>query len=113
MVVSKEDGPIVVLVTVPDESTAALIGRTLVEEHLAACANLVGPIRSIYRWQGAVEDAAEHLMLIKTRASHCAAVQARIQQLHPYEVPEIIALEIKEGLPQYLDWIRESTDRTG
>jgi periplasmic divalent cation tolerance protein len=112
MAFSKDDGSIVVFVTAPDEQTAALIGRTLVEERLAACANLVGPIRSIYRWQGTVEDAAERLILIKTRASHYAALEVRVKQLHPYEVAEIIALEIKEGSPQYLDWIWESTDRT-
>jgi periplasmic divalent cation tolerance protein len=112
MAFSQDNGCIVVFVTAPDEKTTALIGRTLVEERLAACANLIGPIRSIYRWQGAVEDAAEHLMVIKTRASHYAALEVRVKQLHPYEVPEMIALEIKEGSPQYLDWIMESTDRT-
>jgi periplasmic divalent cation tolerance protein len=109
MAVSKN---IVVFVTAPDEQVAALIGRTLVEERLAACANLVSPIRSIYRWQGAVEDGSEHLMLIKTRASHYPALEARVKQLHPYEVPEIIAVEIGHGSSRYLQWIRESTART-
>src|SRR5690348_16012004 len=99
----------VVFVTAGNQETAAAIGRALVEERLAACANLLGPIRSIYRWRGAVEDAGEHLLLIKTRASLFAALQARVKQLHPYEVPEIVALNIEKGLPSYLDWIREST----
>jgi periplasmic divalent cation tolerance protein len=100
---------IVVFVTAATEESAAVIGRALVEEHLAACANLVGPIRSIYRWRDAVEDAPEHLLLIKTRASLYLALQARVKQLHPYEVPEIIAVDIEKGSPPYLDWLREST----
>jgi periplasmic divalent cation tolerance protein len=108
MAVSK-NACIVVFVTAPDEQNAAAIGRALVEEHLAACANLLGPIRSIYRWEGAVEDAPEHLIVIKTRASLFAQLQARVRQLHPYQVPEIVALRIQDGLPQYLRWIGEST----
>jgi periplasmic divalent cation tolerance protein len=100
---------IVVFVTTADEENAAAIGRALVEERLAACANLVGPIRSIYRWQDVVEDAAEHLLIIKTRARLFAALEARIKQLHPYQVPEIIAVKIEKGSAQYLDWIHEST----
>jgi periplasmic divalent cation tolerance protein len=100
---------IVVFVTTADEENAAAIGRALVEERLAACANLVGPIRSIYRWQDTVEDAAEHLLIIKTRARLYAALEARIKQLHPYQVPEIIAVKIEKGSAQYLDWIHEST----
>lgn len=108
MAISK-DYCVVVFVTAPDETTALSIGRMLVEERLAACANLIGPIRSIYRWQGAVEDASEQLLLIKTRANLFAALESRIKQLHPYEVPEIVAIDIQHGSPQYLQWIREST----
>ncbi len=104
---------VVVFVTAPDEQNAAAIGRALVEERLAACANLLGPIRSIYRWEGAVEDAAEQLLVIKTRASRFAALQARVKQLHPYQVPEIVAVPIQDGLPQYLQWIEESTRNAG
>jgi len=111
MAVSK-DSYAIVFVTTANEEDAAAIGRALVEERLAACANLVGPIRSIYRWRDAVEDASKHLLLIKTRASLFPALQARVKQLHPYEVPEIVAVEIKQGSPQYLDWIRESTAQT-
>ena len=111
MAVSK-DSYVIVLVTAANQDDAAAIGRALVDERLAACANLVGPIRSIYRWRDAVEDASEHLLLIKTRASLFPAVQARVKELHSYEVPEIVAVEIKRGSPQYLDWIRESTMQT-
>lgn len=108
MAVRKASGR-VVFVTAPNEETAATIGRALVEERLAACANLVGPIRSIYRWKDAVEDAAEHLLIIKTQASRYAALEKRVKELHPYEVPEIIAVNIESGSPQYLAWIAEST----
>ena len=111
MAVSK-DSYNIVFVTTANEEDAAAIGRALVEERLAACANLVGPIRSIYRWRAAVEDASEHLLLIKTRASLFPALQARVKQLHTYEVPEIVAVEIKQGSPQYLAWIHESTAQT-
>jgi periplasmic divalent cation tolerance protein len=102
---------IVVFVTTADEQNAAAIGRTLVLEQLAACANLIGPIRSIYRWRDAIEDSPEHLMIIKTHAQLFPALQARIKELHPYEVPEIIAVNIEQGSPQYLAWLRESTLR--
>ena len=108
MAVSK-DPYAIVFVTTGTEEDAAAIGRAVVEERLAACANLVGPIRSIYRWRDAVEDATEHLLLIKTRASLFPVLEARVKQLHPYEVPEIVAVEIKRGSLQYLEWMREST----
>ena len=99
----------VVFVTVPNEESAAAIGRALVDERLAACANLIGPIRSIYRWKDNVEDATEHLLIIKTRANLYAALEKRVKELHSYEVPEIIAVKIESGSPQYLAWIHEST----
>jgi periplasmic divalent cation tolerance protein len=107
MAVSKDSFSIV-FITTANEADAAAIGRALVEERLAACANLIGPIRSIYRWRDAVEDASEHLLLIKTRASLFPALQARVRRLHPYEVPEIVAVEIKQGSPPYLDWLAAS-----
>jgi periplasmic divalent cation tolerance protein len=99
----------VVFVTAANEESAVAIGRALVEERLAACANLVGPIRSIYRWKDEVEDAAEHLLIIKTRASLYAALEKRVKELHSYEVPEIIAVKIESGSQQYLAWIHETT----
>jgi len=95
----------VVLVTAPDAETAAVIGRTLVEERLIACANLVPGIRSIYRWEGRVADDAEVLLLLKTRASRCAAVAARVKSLHPYALPEVVALPVVDGSEAYLDWV--------
>ena len=102
---------VVILVTAPSADDAARIGRALVEERLAACANVVGPIRSIYRWQGAVEEADESLMLVKARASDVDRVTARVRELHTYDVPEIIALPIRGGSPAYLAWLAESTGR--
>jgi len=102
---------VVVLVTAPDADEAARIGRTLVEERLAACANVVGPIRSIYRWQGAIEEAGEHLLLLKARAADIDPLVARVQALHSYDVPEVIALPIRGGSGAYLAWLAESTDR--
>jgi periplasmic divalent cation tolerance protein len=100
---------IIVFVTAADEENAVRIGRALVAERLAACANLIGPIRSIYRWQDAIEDEREHLLLIKTRAGLFSAVQTRIKELHPYQVPEIIAVDIEKGSAQYLEWLSQST----
>ncbi len=94
---------IVVMVTAPNEDNALTIARALVEERLAACANLLGAIRSIYRWQDKVEDEREQLLVIKTRSHLFDALQSRVKQLHPYEVPEIIALPIDQGSKPYLD----------
>jgi periplasmic divalent cation tolerance protein len=102
---------VVVLVTAGDADEAARIGRALVGERLAACANVVGPIRSIYRWQGAVEDASEHLLLLKARAGDVAALEARVRALHSYDVPEVLALPVRGGSAAYLAWLAESTDR--
>jgi periplasmic divalent cation tolerance protein len=105
-------GPaIVVLVTAGSADEAARIGRTLVEERLAACVNVVGPIRSIYRWQGAIEEAAEHLLVVKARAVDLAALDARIRALHSYDVPEVLALPVGGGSAAYLAWLDEATKR--
>lgn len=100
---------LVVLSTFPDAETAARIARVLVEERLAACANLVPTVRSIYRWQDAIQDDAESLAIIKTTADRYAALAARIAELHPYEVPEIIALPLAGGHPPYLAWLAGQT----
>ena len=99
----------IVLVTAGSAEEAATIGRTLVEERLAACANIVPQIRSIYRWRGKIYDEQEFLIIIKTRTSLFEAVQKRVKELHSYEVPEIISLPIALGLPQYLEWVEEET----
>ena len=101
-----------VLVTVPDQDAARAIARALVGDKLAACVNIVGPIRSIYRWQDAIEDEAEFLLLIKTRARLYARVEARVKELHSYQVPEVIALPNESGSAQYLGWLLEATAPT-
>ena len=105
------DSFIVVFVTTFNEEHAAIIGRTLVEKKLAACVNVIGPIRSIYRWNNRVEDEAEHLVMIKTRTSLFPDVEARIRKLHTYDNPEIIAVNIQQGSLQYLQWLEDSTLR--
>jgi len=100
----------VVLVNAGSEEQATTIARALVDERLVACVNIVSPIRSIYRWQGEVQTETEHMMVIKTRANLVAKVEARVRELHRYEVPEVIALPIVAGATPYLDWIFESTD---
>ena len=97
---------VVVYVTAPDAETGARIGRALVEEELAACCNLVPGVRSIYRWQGAVQDDAEVLLVLKTRADRFDALAERVRAIHPYTVPEVIALPVAAGSAAYLDWVR-------
>jgi len=97
----------VAFATAPDWDTAARIARALVEERLAACANVVPGVRSIYRWQGRVEDEAEVLLVLKTRADRVDALGARLRALHPYALPELVALPAVGGLAGYLDWVRE------
>lgn len=97
-----------VLSTFPDETTARRIVLTLVEERVVACGNLLPGLTSIYRWQGAVETAAEVLVVFKT-ASAPDVVMARLRELHPYEVPEIIVLPVATVLPAYLAWVVENS----
>lgn len=104
---------ILVLCSCPDEAVAERIARTLVEERLAACVNRISALRSTYRWQGRVEDEPEVLLLVKTSGSRYEALEQRIAALHPYEVPEIIALPIVAGSKAYLDWLAHSTDHAG
>ncbi|MBO1437474.1 divalent-cation tolerance protein CutA [Meiothermus sp. CFH 77666] len=100
---------LIVLCTVPDASTGQTIARTLVHEGLAACVNLLPGITSVYRWQGEVQENPELLLIIKTTQARYPALEARIKELHPYEVPEIIAHRIEAGLKSYLEWITQST----
>ncbi len=92
--------------TAPDEAVAARIARALVDERLAACANLIPGVRSIYRFEGAVEDEREVLLVIKTRADRVEALADRLRALHPYQVPELLVLPTVGGLAPYLDWVR-------
>ena len=94
----------------PDTTTAGRIADALVEERLAACVNLLPGLQSVYRWRGKLQrDAAEVLLLIKTTRARYPALQARLPQLHPYELPELLAVESAAGLPAYLQWVDEST----
>jgi len=99
---------VVVYVTASSADEAATLGRALVAERLAACVNRV-PVESVYQWQGQVEEAAEVLLVIKTRRSLLDALAARVRALHSYTVPEIIALPIVAGWPPYLQWIADET----
>lgn len=101
----------VVLVTAPNEASAARLARTLVEERLVACANLVPKIRSIYRWKGKIEDAPEVLVLLKTRGPAVEALIARVKALHSYSVPEVLELPVNRAFAPYLDWVWEETER--
>lgn len=96
-------------ITAPDADKAAEIARALVGEGLCACVNIVPGVRSIYRWQGKLCDEAEVLCLVKTRPALLDRVRARVLELHPYEVPEILAFAVKDGSPTYLAWLREVT----
>lgn len=97
------------LSTCPDTETAAKIARLLVEERLAACVNRLPGVLSTYRWQGEIHENAEVLLLIKTTRERFDALRDRLVELHPYEVPELVALEIAEGTPGYLDWLARET----
>lgn len=99
----------IVLCTAPSAEKAAEIGRVLVEERLAACANIVPGLRSIYRWEGAIQDDAEVLIVLKTQRDRFPALRERILALHPYQVAEVLALDVADGAAKYLDWVREST----
>jgi periplasmic divalent cation tolerance protein len=100
---------IVVLVTTPDAERAAEIARAVVEERLAACGNVVAGLRSIYRWEGEVHDEGEALLVLKTTRARFEELRERVLALHPYEVPEVIALPIVAGSAPYLGWIADQT----
>ncbi len=96
---------VVVLVTAPSADKAAELARTLVEENLAACGNVLPGLRSIYRWEGKVHDEPEALLILKSRAPLFEALRERIVALHPYQVPEVLRLDVAAGHPPYLQWI--------
>lgn len=100
-----------VITTCPDAPLAETIARALVGERLAACVNVLPPMQSVYRWRGQIESATEQLLIVKTRVADYGAVQQRIGELHTYELPEVIAVPIVNGLPAYLAWL-EDPDRT-
>jgi periplasmic divalent cation tolerance protein len=100
---------LLVVTHLPDHDAALALARTLVERRLAACVNVLGTAMSIYRWKGALETAPEVPLLIKTHAPLYARVEATIRELHPYELPEIIAVPVERGLPKYLEWVVSET----
>ncbi|WP_044528191.1 divalent-cation tolerance protein CutA [Herbaspirillum sp. B65] len=103
--------PLLVLANVPDQAVAERIADALVEQGLAACVNILAPARSVYRWQGKVQHDTELPLLIKTTQARYQELEQAIVQLHPYDVPEIIALPITAGLPAYLAWMQDETAR--
>jgi periplasmic divalent cation tolerance protein len=100
---------LLVITNLADAGSAQILARTLVEQRLAACVNLLPAVQSIYRWNGAVEEAAEVTLLIKTTTARYAELEQAIQALHPYELPEVIAVPVSAGLPAYLGWIAQET----
>ena len=100
---------LVVLITAPKEEDAAAMANALVEGRLAACVNIIRQVRSIYRWQGKIEDDQEVLMIAKTRKECFAELVNKVKELHTYSVPEIIALPIVDGFESYLGWLKEET----
>jgi periplasmic divalent cation tolerance protein len=93
----------------PDRGAAERLADALIEKRVAACVNILAPCRSVYRWKGAVQHDDEHPVLIKTTAEQYPALEAAIRAMHPYELPEIVAVPIERGLPAYLDWVATET----
>jgi periplasmic divalent cation tolerance protein len=99
---------VVVLTTIGADADATAIARTLVDERLAACVNVLPPMTSVFRWKGAVDQDREQQMVIKTTADRVPAMETRLRQLHPYELPEFLVLPTSGGSPGYLAWVAES-----
>ena len=100
---------LVVYITAPSEEEGAKIARVLVEERLAGCVNIVPEIRSIYTWQGKIEDEKEVLLIVKTRLKLFTALKSKVLNMHSYSVPEIIALPIVDGSEEYIKWLKDVT----
>lgn len=100
---------LLVISNCPDRESAAALARHLVEARLAACVNILAACRSVYRWQGVLEEADEVPLLIKTTAAAYPALEAAIRTHHPYDLPEIIAIPVAQGLPAYLAWVGAET----
>lgn len=103
----------IVFVMSADEAESSRIAQALVEEKLAACVNVVGPVHSIYRWRGAIEDAREYMLVIKAATRDFGKLERRVRELHSYEVPEIIAVPLAAGSKPYMAWLAESTIEAG
>ncbi len=107
------DVVVVVLVTVPTAEVAERIAAMVVGEHLAACVNVVPGVRSLFRWEGRVQEESELLLAIKTTARRLRALEARVRALHPYSVPELIAVPVVAGHAPYLAWVSECVEKGG
>ena len=105
------ENEIAVFITAPGEDEAAMIARSLVEAKLAACVNIIKGIRSIYTWQGRIEDDTEVLMIAKTQHKLLDPLTAKVRELHSYDVPEVIAIPVTGGSEEYLAWLRKSTEK--
>ncbi len=103
----------VVLVTAPDRDTAAGLARVLVEERLAACGNVVPGITSVFRWDGEIQEESEALLILKTEEGQLDRLVSRTVELHPYDVPEVIAIPVDFGHRPYLSWVSESVSEGG
>lgn len=100
---------VIVLTTFPADANAEAWARRLVDERLAACVNILPPMQSIYRWEGAIDTATERQIIIKTTADRAEVLKARLLELHPYEVPEMLVLPVSSGGEAYLKWIADAT----
>jgi len=105
----EDDGVSVVLATVPELEAGRRLARALLDERLIACANLVPGVTSLYRWQGQVQEDAEILVVMKTRTELVPRLTERVTALHPYELPEVLALRVMDGLPAYCRWVLDET----
>jgi periplasmic divalent cation tolerance protein len=101
---------VIVLTTFPVDEDAATLARTLVSERLAACVNVLPPMPSIYRWEGGVEEVIEHQLIIKTMAHRLDALKRRLNELHPYEVPECLVVGVGDGGATYLEWLKQALE---
>lgn len=100
---------IVILSTCGSAEEAELVARTLLQEQLAACVNIVQGVRSLYRWKGAIEDSQEWLLIIKTRRDLVPGISEALRRVHTYEIPEVVAIPVVDGLAEYLEWIDRET----
>jgi len=100
---------LLVITNLPDRAAAEKLADALIRQRVAACVNILAPCRSVYRWKAEVRHDEEHPVLIKTTLDRYAALEAAIREMHPYELPEIVAVPIERGLPAYLDWVAAET----
>jgi len=107
--VADQPDTLVVLSTLPSDGEARALVRRLVDDRIVACGTVLGPITSVYRWEGRVEEATETQVLLKTRRDRWPALLAAVEALHPYDVPELLAVPVAMGLPAYVDWVRNET----